>query len=51
MIEHQGIKVGVVGLVESDWIECLSTVEPEDVEFIDPVEEGRKLAKELRVSF
>eukprot|EP00878_Enallax_costatus_P010291 GHUV01010741.1.p1 GENE.GHUV01010741.1~~GHUV01010741.1.p1 ORF type:complete len:361 (+),score=47.99 GHUV01010741.1:420-1502(+) len=48
MIDHQGIKIGIMGLVEQDWIECLSTVEPEDVEFLDPVEEGRRLAKELR---
>lgn len=49
MLDHQGIKVGILGLVEQDWIECLSTVEPEDVEFLDPVEEGTRLAKELRV--
>jgi hypothetical protein len=26
-----GIQVGVLGLVEGDWLEALSTIEPDDV--------------------
>jgi hypothetical protein len=26
-----GVKVGLMGLVEGDWVETLSTIEPEDV--------------------
>eukprot|EP00882_Tetradesmus_deserticola_P031535 GHRQ01035664.1.p1 GENE.GHRQ01035664.1~~GHRQ01035664.1.p1 ORF type:complete len:184 (+),score=62.10 GHRQ01035664.1:257-808(+) len=51
MLEHpSGIKVGIVGLVEGDWVETLSCVEPEEVRYVDFVEEGRRLARELRVS-
>lgn len=32
MLRHSsGINVGVVGLVEGDWVSTLSTIEPEDV--------------------
>jgi hypothetical protein len=27
-----GINVGLMGLVEGDWVETLSTIEPEDVQ-------------------
>jgi hypothetical protein len=27
-----GITVGLMGLVEGDWVETLSTIEPEDVQ-------------------
>ncbi len=42
------MQIGLVGLVESDWMETLSTIDPEDVEYIDYVEEGNKLCKQLR---
>ncbi|KAF6251135.1 Metallo-dependent phosphatase-like protein [Scenedesmus sp. NREL 46B-D3] len=51
LLQHpSGIKVGIIGLVEGDWVETLSCVEPEEVHYLDFVEEGRRLAQELRSS-
>lgn len=38
------------GLVEEEWLTTLSAVAPEDVRFLDFVEEGHRLAAQLRVS-
>ncbi|XP_005099801.1 mannosylglucosyl-3-phosphoglycerate phosphatase [Aplysia californica] len=48
MIEHAGIKIGIIGLVEEEWIDTLSTLDPEDMTFIDFVEAGRNLGGILR---
>lgn len=37
-----------MGLVEEEWIATLSTIDPEDITFIDYVEQGNLLAEELR---
>ena len=37
-----------MGLVEEEWIDTLSTIDPEDIIFEDFVEVGNKLAAELR---
>jgi len=42
--------VGFVGLVEDAWIQTLATVDEEQVTYKDFVEEGRRLARELRAS-
>ncbi|ESO03811.1 hypothetical protein HELRODRAFT_80178 [Helobdella robusta] len=47
LFEWNGVNVGLIGLVERDWIDCLATFDPEDVEVLDFVEEGRTLALEL----
>jgi 5'-nucleotidase len=49
MLEWEGVKIGLMGLAEGDWVDTLSAVEPEDVTYLDFVEEGRGLAKKLRV--
>lgn len=41
-------QVGVIGLVEEEWIATLSTVDTEDITFLDFVDEGHGLAKLLR---
>ncbi|XP_050442414.1 mannosylglucosyl-3-phosphoglycerate phosphatase isoform X2 [Adelges cooleyi] len=41
-------RIGLVGLVERDWLDTLATIDPEEVTFIDFVEAGRSLAKQLR---
>ncbi|KAL3859708.1 hypothetical protein ACJMK2_009913 [Sinanodonta woodiana] len=46
--EWNGIKIGLIGLVEEEWIATLATLDPEDVTFRDYVDEGRRLAKELK---
>ena len=44
----QGRLVGLVGLVEKEWLATLSCVNPDDVVYCDFVSEGRKLAKSLK---
>ena len=37
-----------IGLVEREWLDTLSTINPEEVTYTDYVESGQALAKELR---
>ena len=37
LIEHGGVTIGLLGLVEEEWIATLATLEPEDIVFEDPV--------------
>ncbi|KAK7114887.1 mannosylglucosyl-3-phosphoglycerate phosphatase-like [Littorina saxatilis] len=48
MIDHNGVKIGLIGIVEEEWIETLSTVDSEDITFFDFVDEGKRLADLLR---
>ncbi len=48
MTTWNGKKIGIIGLIEQEWIATLSTIDPEDVEYIDFVTEGKRLALELR---
>ncbi|BFZ13573.1 hypothetical protein BsWGS_16611 [Bradybaena similaris] len=50
VIEHSGIKIGIIGLVEKEWIDTLSTLDPADVLFSDFVQVGRDMASDLRRS-
>lgn len=50
LLRRQGVTVGLMGLIESDWLECLGAVQPEDVEYTDFVKRGTELAAELRKS-
>ena len=43
-----GVKVGIIGLVEIEWIATLSTIEMADVDALDPIAEGNRLAAILR---
>lgn len=49
MLEWGGVKLGLLGLAEGEWVDTLGVVEPEDLTYLDFVEEGRRLAKQLRV--
>ena len=42
------LQVGLMGLVEEEWIDTLSTIDPADIIFEDFVEVGNRLAQELR---
>lgn len=42
------LQVGLMGLVEEEWIDTLSTIDPADIIFEDFVDVGNRLAKELR---
>jgi len=48
VITWHGKKLGFVGLIEEEWMATLSTIDAEDLEYIDFVTEGRRLARELR---
>lgn len=48
VITWAGHKIGLIGLVEREWLVTLATITPEEIDFRDPVTEGRKLARELK---
>ncbi|KAI9597622.1 Metallo-dependent phosphatase-like protein [Syncephalis fuscata] len=47
IVERAGIKIGVIGLVEKEWLQTISDLPP-TVEYRDYVEIGKKLANHLR---
>lgn len=43
-----GRKIGLIGLVECEWLDTLSTINPEEVTYTDYVTAGTMLTKELK---
>ncbi len=48
IIEHQGFKIGIIGLAESEWIDTLSNYDTNDLDFDDPSAVGDELAAKLK---
>ncbi|XP_066142642.1 mannosylglucosyl-3-phosphoglycerate phosphatase isoform X2 [Euwallacea fornicatus] len=48
VVHWAGRRIGLVGLVEKEWLDTLATVNPEEVTFLDYVEAGQKLAVQLK---
>lgn len=48
IIERNSIRIGLIGIVEEEWLCTLATMSRDDLIFLDYVEESRKLAKLLR---
>mmetsp|Transcript_47718 Transcript_47718/g.139072 ORF Transcript_47718/g.139072 Transcript_47718/m.139072 type:complete len:1627 (-) Transcript_47718:186-5066(-) len=48
VINYHGRKIGLVGLVEHEWLVTLATLDPDDVEYEDFCKCGRRLAKHLK---
>ena len=48
LMRYFGLQVGLVGLVEREWLVTLATVEPEDVEYIDFVTAAKALLPQLK---
>ncbi|VDI34790.1 5'-nucleotidase, partial [Mytilus galloprovincialis] len=48
IINAHGIKIGLIGLVEHEWIDTLATLDPEDVTFEDYIERGNELTRSLK---
>ena len=48
IIEWEGRKIGILGLVEKEWLDTLATINPEEVDYTDYVEAASMLAAELR---
>ncbi|KAK7079008.1 hypothetical protein SK128_013735 [Halocaridina rubra] len=47
-VDWHGWKIGIIGLVEQEWLETLATINAEQVTFTDYVDKGRELAVQLR---
>ncbi|KAL1465097.1 hypothetical protein WDU94_004691 [Cyamophila willieti] len=47
-IQWGGKKVGLMGLVEQEWLETLASVDPEEITYLDYCEVGHKLGAQLR---
>lgn len=48
VIEWNGISIGFVGLAEKEWIDTLNMLPPMGVEYLDFIETGRTLARQLK---
>jgi 2',3'-cyclic-nucleotide 2'-phosphodiesterase (5'-nucleotidase family) len=48
IVDHEGVKIGLIGLIEEDWLETLSHVDAEDLAYEDFVSSGRRWATRLR---
>ena len=48
VIHFNDLRIGVIGLVEQEWIETLNMLNLEDIIYESYVDVGRKLARELR---
>ena len=48
ILTHQGNRIGVIGLVEKEWLATLSTIDEDEVLYEDFVTCGRRLAESLR---
>uniref|UniRef100_A0AAR5P327 5'-Nucleotidase C-terminal domain-containing protein n=1 Tax=Dendroctonus ponderosae TaxID=77166 RepID=A0AAR5P327_DENPD len=48
VVNWGGRRIGLVGLVEKEWLDTLATINPEEVTFLDFVEAGQKLAAQLK---
>lgn len=42
---HAGFKIGVIGLIEEEWLACCTAVNPDTLHYKDFVEVGRKLVR------
>ncbi|CAE7539071.1 yfkN, partial [Symbiodinium sp. KB8] len=47
--EWHGWRIGIMGLIEQDWLATLATVDPEDVVFTDFIKAGTAAAAQLRL--
>ncbi|CEM27002.1 unnamed protein product [Vitrella brassicaformis CCMP3155] len=48
LFEWHKYKIGIMGLIEKEWLETLATIDPEDVHYTDFVEEADKLSSLFR---
>lgn len=48
VVHWDGRRIGLLGLVEKEWLDTLATINPEETTFLDFVEAGQKLAAQLK---
>ena len=47
-IDHCGRKIGLIGLVEREWLETLSNIDFDEIDYTDYVDAASMLATELK---
>lgn len=47
IMNHNGCRVGLMGLVEKEWLDTLPTIDPNEVTYVDYIEAGNRLADDL----
>jgi 5'-nucleotidase len=47
ILNHNDMKIGLMGLVEKEWLDTLPTIDPNEVTYIDYVKAGNQLADDL----
>jgi 5'-nucleotidase len=47
IIIHDNVKVGLMGLVEREWLDTLPNIDPNEVTFVDFIKAGNQLADDL----
>ncbi|XP_025830788.1 uncharacterized protein LOC108743363 isoform X2 [Agrilus planipennis] len=47
-VDWAGKKIGLIGLVEIEWLDTLPTINPEEVTYLDFIEAGQKLSVQLK---
>lgn len=47
ILNHNNFRVGLMGLVEKEWLDTLPTIDPNEVTYIDYAEAGNRLADDL----
>ena len=50
ILEHEGVKIGLIGLAEVEWLDSIVSLEEEDYIFEDFVKSGKKWCEKLRES-
>lgn len=48
VIEHEGVKIGLIGIAEQEWIATLGCFDADELEYQDFVEATQEFAYELR---
>lgn len=48
VMRWNGLEIGLMGLVEEEWLDTLGTVDKENLQYVDYVAVGSQLASELR---
>lgn len=48
LYHKQSVTIGLIGLVEKEWLDTIATIDPQEITFIDFVKAGNQLAEELR---
>lgn len=48
VIQHAGLKIGLMGLIEEEWLATLATIDPSEVKYTDFVASAKTLEKHLR---